>query len=113
LTTAAVALANAAKIVMVAPSLGIAARGGGHPCTQPFTRREATGNFPRKVGRTRGVQGHRACPCVRYHRGALALECLTSDDGSRPESSHHQNAHAAAAAGLGEQGRKRAPHFRR
>src|SRR3984893_6633505 len=95
------------------PLVMTAARGRGHPCTQPFTRREATGNFPRKVGRTRGVQGHRACPCVRHPRGALALECLTSDDGSRPESSHHQNAHAAAATGLGEQGRKRSPHFRR
>jgi hypothetical protein len=45
------------------------------------------------VGRTRGIQGHRACLCVRHHRGALVLECLPSDDGSRPESSHHQNAH--------------------
>ena len=67
--------------------LGIAARRRERPCTQPFTRREATGDPPRKVGRTRGVQGHRARLCVRDHRGALALECLTSDDGRRRESS--------------------------
>jgi hypothetical protein len=84
-----------------------------HPCTQPFTKREATGDPPRKMGRTRGVQGNRACLCVRDHRGALALECLTSDDGRRRESSHHQNAHASAAVRLGEQGGKRVPHFRR
>jgi hypothetical protein len=55
LTTAAITLANAAKIVMVrtVPRHSRARRG--HPCTRPFTRREATGNFPRKVGRTRGV----------------------------------------------------------